>query len=134
MLHDGFPIALVERWVDHLGFNGGDFVLEVLELTPLATEFFFDGGFRFKVSNLGEVCETNARGEFHIARVLFLLADGVQQGGLARTVMAYNANAVTVVDLDIDVLKHVHGTKGAVDRFHVDEFPCHVRPPIKGRG
>ena len=132
--HDRFPITLVEGRVNHLGFNGGDLLFQLFELTAFATEFFLDGRIRFQVPNLCQVGETNARGEFHVARVLLLLADGVQERGFSRTVVADDADTVAVVHLEVDVLKHVHGTKGAVNRFHVDEFPCHVRPPFTGRG
>ena len=123
--HDGFPVALVEGRVHHLGFNGGDFFLEFLKLTAFAAEFFFDGRIRFKVTNLRQVGEANARGKLDITGVLLLLADGVEQGGFPRTVVANDADAVPVVDLDVDVAQHVHGAKGAVNRFHVDEFACH---------
>ena len=129
-LHDGFPITFVEGGVDHLGFNGSDFVLQFLELTTFATEFFFDGRVRFKVPNLRQVGEANARGKLHVARVLLLLADGVEQRGFTRTVVADDADTVAVVDLEVDVLKHIDGTKRAVHRFHVDEFPSHGFPSL----
>ena len=132
--HDRFPITFVEGGVDHLGFDGGDFILEFLELTAFTTEFFLDGRVRFKVSNLGEVSEANARGKFHVARVLLLLADGVQERGFARTVVTDDTDTVAIVHLEVDVLKHVHCTKGTVNRLHVDEFTCHVRPPFERRG
>ena len=133
-LHHRLPVALVEGRVDHLRFDGGDFFLELLELSTFATQLVLDARIRFEVANLREVGKTNAGCELDVPRVLLLLADGVEQGGFSGTVVANDANAVAVVDLDIDVLQHVHGTKGAVHRFHVDEFASHVGPSIPPRG
>ena len=129
--HDGLPVALVEGRVHHLGFNGGDLFLEFLKLTAFAAEFFFDGRIRFEVPNLRQVSEANTGSKLNVAGVLLLLADGVEQGCFPRTVVANDADAVAVVHLDVDVTKHIHGAKGAVNRFHVDEFACHEGPSIR---
>ena len=113
-------------------FYGRNFVFQFLELTALPTEFLFDGGGRFQVPNLREVGQANAGSELDVTRVLLLLADGVEERGFSRSVVADDADAVAVVDLDVDVLQHVHGTKGAVHRFYVDEFTCHGAPSIGG--
>ena len=128
VFHHRLPVALVEGRVHHLGFDGGDFLLEFLKLPPFAAEFFFDGGIGFKVPDLREVGQSDTGGELHVARVLLLLADGVQEGGFPCTVVTDDADAVAIVHLEVDVLQHIDGTEGAVNGLDVDEFTCHEGP------
>ena len=107
-------------------FNGGDLFLEFLELTAFATEFFFDGGVGFEVSNLRQVGKANTWSELDVAGVLLLLADGVEQRGLSSPVVANDADSIAVVDFEVDVAQHIHGAKGAIHGFDVDEFSNHV--------
>ncbi len=132
MLHYWLPVTLVEGRVDHLGLNSRNFFFQFLELASLSAKLVFDGGIRFKVPNLCEVGKPNAGSKLDVAGVVLLLADGVEQRGLSSAVVADDADAIAVVHLDVDVLQHVHGTKGAVDRFDVDEFTSHEGPSNQG--
>ena len=133
-LHHRFPVALVKRRVNHLRFDGSNFFFELLKLATFATQLVLNARIRLEIANLREVGEANAGCELDVPRVLLLLADGVEKGRFSGAVVTDNADAVAVVDLDVDVLQHVHGTKGAVHRFHVDEFASHVGPSIPPRG
>ena len=49
---------------------------------------------------------------------------------MARTVVTDDTDTVAIVHIEVEVLKHIDGNKGAVDRFHVDEFPSHGFPSL----
>ena len=78
MLHDRLPIAFVEGRVDHLCFNRRNFFFQFLKLASFAAQFFFNGGVRFKVSNLCQICQPNTGGKINVACILLLLANGVE--------------------------------------------------------
>ena len=109
-------------------FDSSDFILQFLKLTAFPTQFFLDGGIGFKITNLSEVGDTDSGSELDVARVLLLFTDGVEQRGLSCTVVADNSNAVSVVDLEVDVAKNVNGTERTVDVLDVDEFASHGGP------
>ena len=129
-VHDRLPVPLVECRVHHPCFDLRDLLLELHELTALATEFLFDRLAILEVPDLCEIGHPQARGEIDVTNVLTLFADGVQQGGLPSTVVAHDADAVPIHDRESDVLQHIHGTEGAIHAIHGDEFTCHRSHPV----
>ena len=127
-LHDRFPVAFVEGRIDHLRLDGGDLLLEFLELPSLSGQFLFDGSVAFEVPDLGQVSDTEPGGEVNISDVLLLVGNGVEQRGFPCTVVADNADALAVVDDEVDVLEDVHWTEGAVHAFDGDELTSHGPP------
>ena len=77
-LHDRFPVGFVEGGVHHLCFDGGDLLLQFLELASLSRQLFLNGPVAFEVPDLGQVSDTQPWCEIDVADVLFLVGNGVE--------------------------------------------------------